>query len=86
MNKKYHKQNDSCRKCGHFFEAHCIYIRVEQGGLSQPFIYPLDVVPCNSGTDPVYSNAKPCGCLNWEPQDNLEYLELLAEKQDQKNV
>ena len=85
MLKKYHKYNDMCRKCGHYFEAHCIYMLVQQGGVSQNFFHPLDIVPCNASLDPSFG-VKPCGCLDFEPQDNLEYLELLAEKQEKKNA
>jgi len=85
MNKKYHEEHDTCRRCGHWYGCHCIYTRVEQGGMMQSFIHVLDVVPCSAASDITTSNSKACGCVNWEPQDNLEYLELKVAEKEQND-
>lgn len=80
---KLHKADSNCRLCKHTFAHHCLYMRVEQGGMQQPFIQPLDMVPCDSYS--TYESGSmnmtgKCGCLTWEPMDNLEFLELKSEQ------
>ena len=81
---RYHKTQSQCRRCKHQFSHHCLYTQVFQGEMVQPFIVPIDIVPCDSYHDVTSSPFTPgkCGCVNWEPQDNLEFLELKA---DEKN-
>lgn len=79
---KLHKSDSTCRVCKHRFDYHCLYIKVEQGGMIQPFVQPLEIVPCSSYSSHgggIDMSAK-CGCLTWEPMDNLEYLELKEEQ------
>jgi len=79
---KLHKGDSNCRVCKHAFNHHCLYVEVKQGYNVQPFVQPLEMVPCDS-----YINhgsgmnmTEKCGCLLFEPMDNLEYLELKAEQ------
>jgi hypothetical protein len=85
---KMRKQNSLCRKCNHGFSSHCMYVRVEHGCMSQDIIQPLEMVPCNGNPsyDPVMLQAtmSNCGCISWEPLDNLEYLEFKATQNDTK--
>ncbi len=88
---KFHKADSYCRVCKHQFNHHCLYIKVEQGGMQQPFVQPLEMVPCNSylafGGGGMDMTGR-CGCLDWQPTDNLEFLELKAEQatRDEKTV
>ncbi len=83
---KLHKSESTCRVCKHQFNHHCLYVRVEQGQMQQSFIQPLEMVPCDSYTHFGGGNdmTHKCGCLTWEPMDNLEYLELKAKQADEK--
>ena len=82
-----HKAESNCRVCKHPFNHHCIYIKLEQGGLQQQFVLPVEMVPCDSylafGHGSLDVTGK-CGCLDWQPMDNLEFLELKAKQQDEK--
>lgn len=77
-----HKQNTFCRKCGHMFSYHCIYTQVYQGPMVLDIIQPLEMVPCGNYTDKINIT---CGCEEYEPADNLEWLELKA-KQKQVDI
>lgn len=79
---KLHKSDSACRICKHQFNHHCLYLHVEQGGIRQSFIQPIDIVPCDAYPS-MDMNGK-CGCLTWEPMDNLEYLELKDKQADEK--
>jgi len=59
---------------------------VSQGGMQQDFVHPLDMVPCDSFASSSLSGTFTgrCGCLEFEPMDNLEYLELKAKQSDEK--
>lgn len=66
---KLRKNDTLCRICHHWYSHHCLYANVEQSNRS--FVY-IDIVPCN-GT---YMNTGlTCGCLDYQPLDNLEYIE-----------
>lgn len=85
---KLQKGDSPCRVCHHTFKHHSLYIRVEQGDMVQPFIQPLEMVPCDAyahsgGTS--FDMTGKCGCLTWEPQDNLEFLELKSKQADEKD-
>ena len=88
---KLHRADSVCRSCKHQYNHHCLYLKVEQGGMQQPFVQPLEMVPCDSylhyGSGSIDLTGK-CGCLDWQPMDNLEFLELKAEqaKPDEKTV
>jgi hypothetical protein len=79
----YRKGDTACRACNHTFAHHCIYLRLEQGGIVQPFIQPIEEVPCGAYKDHHVGVGK-CGCLDFTPMDNLEYLELKAEQAEIK--
>lgn len=83
---KYHKAEDTCRQCKHAFTHHFLYMPIWQGGMQQPFVQPVDQVPCDSYANSSSSTIYPgkCACLNWEPTDNLEYLELKSKETDEK--
>jgi hypothetical protein len=76
---KIRKGDVTCRRCKHGYHHHCVYLQVMQGGMVQQAIKPLEVVPCN-GLD--FMNGHPCGCIEFEPIDNLEYLEWKASQKD----
>lgn len=88
---KLHKADSACRVCKHQFSHHCLYIKVEQGGMQQPFVQPLEMVPCDSylhmsgGLSTIASVNGKCGCLDWQPMDNLEFLELKADQAKTKD-
>lgn len=73
---RFQKEHTLCRKCKHAFNYHALYVQVMHGGMHQPFVKPLEIVPC-SGSD--YGTGITCGCLEFEPIENLEYLEWKAE-------
>lgn len=73
---KLRKADTFCRKCKHPYKNHCIFIFVQQGDVMCGLIKPLEVVPCNSTH---YATGELCGCAEYEPLDNLEYLEWRAE-------
>ncbi len=79
---KLHKADSNCRVCKHSFSHHCLYVHVEQGGMRQHFIQPLEMVPCDSYNQfgGNLDMTGKCGCLDWQPMDNLEFLELKAEQ------
>lgn len=84
---KLHKGDSHCRICHHTFKHHCIYIKVEQGDMQLPVVQPLEIVPCDAyahsgGTS--FDMTGKCGCLDWQPQDNLEFLELKSKQSDEK--
>ena len=85
---KLHKADSNCRICKHQFNHHCLYIKVEQGGMQQPFIQPLEMVPCDAylhyGDVSALNVTGKCGCLDWQPMDNLEFLELKSKQADEK--
>ncbi len=85
---KLHKSETYCRVCKHQFNHHCLYVKVEQGGMQQQFIQPLEMVPCDSymhfGEISSFNASARCGCIDWQPTDNLEYLELKANQADEK--
>jgi len=85
---KYHKADDSCRLCKHTFVHHYLYTVVQQGGMQQEFVLPLDMVPCDSFASSSLSGTFTgrCGCIEFEPSDNLEYLELKADQSDEKTA
>jgi hypothetical protein len=81
----YPKSDAMCRKCGHMVSHHAIYLRIEQGGITQSFIKILEMVPCDSYMQGQFSvSSTKCGCLDYQPMDNLEYLELKAEQAEIK--
>ena len=83
---KLHKAESTCRTCHHSYKHHCVYVKVEQGDMIQPFVLPIDMVPCDSYTSfggGLNMTAK-CGCLDWQPMDNLEYLEGKSKEADEK--
>lgn len=83
---KLHKADSNCRACKHAFNHHCLYLRVEQGGMQQQVIQPIEMVPCDSYgyTQTGLDMTGKCGCLDWQPQDNLEFLELKAKQSDEE--
>jgi hypothetical protein len=82
MTLRLHKADSVCRLCRHLFSHHCLYVELRQGYAIQSLVQPIDMVPCNAyarvngGMD----MTERCGCLDWQPMDNLEYLELKAEQ------
>lgn len=85
---KLHKGDSNCRICKHQFNHHCLYIKVEQGGMQQSFLQPLEMVPCDSymheGSS--FNMTAKCGCIDWQPMDNLEYLELKDKQADEETL
>ena len=77
------KADVTCRRCKHSYCYHVLAVNLVQGGMIQPFIKPIDVVPCN-GLD--FVTGQTCGCLEFEPIDNLEYLEWKAKQKENERT
>lgn len=75
------KSTALCRLCKHEYGCHCLYARLEQGSVIQSIIKPLEIVPCN-GFD--IKTGYSCGCLEFQPIDNLEYLEWKEKQKTQQ--
>lgn len=82
-----YKKYSNCRKCGHPFAFHCLYVNLSQGDSILDVIAVIDFVPCGS-----FSNSDPtnnfgsisCGCDEFVPSDNLDYLEWKYEIKNKK--
>jgi hypothetical protein len=81
----YRKGDVSCRKCGHMLCHHALYVQIHQGGMVQSFIKIVDMVPCDS-YDHTQTGMRKCGCVDYQPMDNLEYLEHKAQEAEQKRL
>jgi hypothetical protein len=83
MSLKLRRGDVFCRLCKHAFRHHCIFIFVQQGDMMQNLIKPLEIVPCN-GLDVMGSSM--CGCIGYEPLDNLEFLEWKSQEQEHGKI
>lgn len=77
------KKTSQCRACGHERKTHYIYVPVNDGVLEfTDLMYPIEKIPCNMHTIGI-GNSIICGCPEWSPLDNLEYLELKHKKNEE---
>jgi hypothetical protein len=82
--RKYQDRYSICRNCNHNRDSHSIYIQLLEGLNQSKYIQILEEIPCNIIMDYAPSPNKYCNCKNFEPTDNLEYLEMKYEEKNKE--
>jgi hypothetical protein len=81
-----HKYNEPCRNCNHPIRDHSYYNDIYIGDYKLTDINVLDFAPCEYRVivdDNSYPpKFRPCYCKDFEPKDNLEFLEMKASKNE----
>lgn len=77
------KKSSLCRTCGHQRKDHFIWIALHDGANEYAdLMFPVETVPCNISQ---IGLPHVCGCKEWSPLDNLEYLSLKYMKNEESH-